>query len=45
MKCIECKGELKETTTTYNSRWGDYTVYNMLNDGCLSASKVGKQLG
>lgn len=26
MKCIKCKGEMKETTTTLNSRWGDYTV-------------------
>lgn len=26
MKCMKCKGEMKETTTTFNSRWGDYTV-------------------
>jgi len=26
MKCIKCKGAMKETTTTLNSRWGDYTV-------------------
>lgn len=26
MKCIKCKGEMKETTTTLNSRWGNYTV-------------------
>jgi excisionase family DNA binding protein len=26
MKCIKCKDEMKETTTTFNSRWGDYTV-------------------
>ena len=26
MKCIKCKDEMKETTTTFNSRWGDYMV-------------------
>ena len=26
MKCMKCKGEMKETTTTFNSIWGDYTV-------------------
>jgi excisionase family DNA binding protein/YgiT-type zinc finger domain-containing protein len=26
MKCMKCKGEMKETTTTFNSMWGDYTV-------------------
>jgi len=26
MKCINCKGAMQEITTTFNSRWGDYTV-------------------
>jgi len=26
MKCIKCKGDMKEITTTFNSSWGDYTV-------------------
>ena len=26
MKCLKCKGEMKETTTTLNSRWGDYSL-------------------
>jgi len=26
MKCINCKGDMQEITTTFNSRWGDYTV-------------------
>jgi hypothetical protein len=26
MKRMKCKGEMKETTTTFNSRWGDYTL-------------------
>lgn len=26
MKCMKCNGEMKETTTTFNSIWGDYTV-------------------
>ena len=26
MKCMKCKSEMKEATTTFNSRWGDYTL-------------------
>jgi excisionase family DNA binding protein/YgiT-type zinc finger domain-containing protein len=26
MNCINCKGDMQEITTTFNSRWGDYTV-------------------
>jgi excisionase family DNA binding protein/YgiT-type zinc finger domain-containing protein len=26
MKCINCKGDMQEITTTFNSKWGDYTV-------------------
>jgi excisionase family DNA binding protein/YgiT-type zinc finger domain-containing protein len=26
MKCINGKGDMQEITTTFNSRWGDYTV-------------------
>jgi len=26
MKCFNCKKNMQEITTTFNSRWGDYTV-------------------
>jgi excisionase family DNA binding protein/YgiT-type zinc finger domain-containing protein len=26
MKCFNCKKSMQEITTTFNSRWGDYTV-------------------
>ena len=26
MKCLSCKKDMQEITTTFNSRWGDYTV-------------------
>ncbi len=26
MKCLKCKADMHETTTTFNSRWGDYTI-------------------
>ncbi len=26
MKCLKCKADMHEITTTFNSRWGDYTI-------------------